>query len=94
MTEEMKKRLEEAAKEACTCKMCPFEGTCEKKCGIYESFLAGTKQGYKEAIEQAKEWLKEQAEMYCCMISGELYFEEDEMLADFEADMDKLWEGK
>ena len=65
MTEEMRKRLEEAKKE-----------------------------GYKEAIAQAKEWLAINTEEYARIIDGKEYVERKQLLADFESDMNKLWEEK
>lgn len=50
-----------------------------------ESFLAGAEYGYKEAIEAAKEWMKEHYHLF-------EHFDKDEVISDFEADMNKLWE--
>lgn len=62
-----------------------------------DGFLAGAKQGYKEAIKVAKEWLKEYtltnhtANGNICTV----FFEtKKELLTNFESDMNKLWEEK
>lgn len=51
-------------------------------------FIAGAEHGYKEAIEVAKEWLKEHWGDYYAPVEWR------NLTADFEADMNKLWEEK
>lgn len=57
-------------------------------------FRNGAKYGYKEAIAQAKEWLEtniaNQVEMMCA--EGPLMMSKTTFLADFENNMNKLWE--
>lgn len=67
--------------------------------GLREAFKdggeVGAEYGYREAIEVAKEWLKEHSHIteemrgnvHCSTIMTM-----NGMLADFEADMNKLWE--
>lgn len=58
-------------------------------------FLAGAELGYKEAIKIATEWLEtniaNQVEMMCA--EGPLMMDKRTFLADFESDMNQLWEG-
>lgn len=51
------------------------------------SFKDGAEYGYKEAIEVAKEWLKEHAKWY-------YHFNEKDLLSNFEKYMLKLWEDE
>lgn len=68
--------------------------------GFREGFLVGAEYGYKEAIAQAKEWLKKNLTITTVDQQRKLIFNvmtEDnkiKLLADFEADMNKLWEEK
>lgn len=96
MTEELRKRLEE--EYGCPITQISQEGIDHflwledrKK----ESYI----RGYKEAIEQAKKWMKINVPTICTeegdyinlgykMVSMTKY------LADFEAEMNKLWEGE
>lgn len=41
----------------------------------------------EEAIALAKEWLKENYHLFD-------HFDKDEVISDFESDMNKLWEGR
>lgn len=105
MTEEMRKRLEEAAeKYALT-----YKASLHKT--AYRSFEAGAEWMFNEAggemvfremrrmiIHQAKEWLKEN---FFTKVDDNafLYWDSNfnditEALADFENDMTKLWEGE
>ena len=92
MDAELRKRLEEAAKELADKKF-PKHRASENDRRAREDYqlcrdscIVGIELGYKEAIEVAKEWLKKQGkdwwEGYGLPFS----------LADFEADMNKLWE--
>lgn len=92
----MRKRLEEAA-----CKITndiigerPQEIYCN---AIEKGAKRGIELGYKEAIQQAKEWLKDNehfyqggSERYPELLS--MFDTTQEMLADFEEAMNKLWE--
>ena len=86
MTDELRKRIEEAADEyAYGRHSCITAGN---------GFIAGAEFGYKEAIAQAKEWLEtniaNQVEMMCA--EGPLMMSKKAFLADFETDITKLWE--
>lgn len=92
MTEEMRKRLEEAAEKESKCIDCKDKrglGLCKLYCASYRKFYAGAEYGYKEAIKQAKEWLNKNLAEY---VYG--YDSLSVILADFETDMNKLWEEK
>lgn len=79
MDEQLRKRLEKAAdKYAYGRRNCISAGN---------GFIAGAEYGYKEAIKQAKEWLKENAHDYSFSNEGC-----DALLIDFERNMNKLWE--
>lgn len=111
MTEEMRKRLEEAAEKYALEHKAEwlhqnfYVSECE------EGFLAGAEWMFKEAggemvfremrrmiLAQCKEWLKEN---FFTKVDDNafLYWDSNfnditEALADFEADMTKLWEGE
>lgn len=93
MIEEMRKRLEEAAEKMLNCNQCLswIYGECKdkSKCSLYKRTLAGAELGYKEAIERAMDWLKMEAAR-----NGKLVVIDEDLLADFENDMTKLWEGE
>ena len=88
MDKELRKRLEEAAKKSVSSnKMLSHEeGT-----GALIGFIWGAEHGYKEAIAQAKEWMRN---YFPDELDGKgfEFVSRDEILSDFEADMDKLWE--
>ena len=69
---------------------------CEDK--IYMSPLEGAELGYKEAIAQAKEWMDSKIGGYLRLVNENglmaSTFKIAHILADFEADMNKLWEGE
>lgn len=101
MEKDLHKRLEEAADRHCKCDACLSEhkatGGCWKEiCPPHSAYIAGAEYGYKEAIAQAKEWLEtniaNQVEMM--MAEGPLMMSKRTFLADFEAEMLKLWEDK
>lgn len=54
---------------------------------VATAFMRGAELGYKEAIAQAKEWMKENARHYSNTVIGRRA-----LLADFETGMNKLWE--
>lgn len=86
MTKELRKRLEEAARDYAETAVVIQSVLREEY--IKESmhdFKTGASYGYKEAITQAKEWLKENYHLFD-------HFDKDEVISDFEADMNKLWE--
>ena len=89
MNTELRKRLEEAAKE-----YEPDAFDADYILPAREGFIvsskraafrAGAEYGYKEAVEVAKDWLKENYHLFD-------HFDKDEVISDFEADMNKLWE--
>lgn len=96
MNTDLQKRLEEAAKE--------YAKRVVPECiSSYEDFfnnttadfINGAKYSYKEAIEQVKEWLKWNTQPKYIYIEGEgMFIDNAKLLADFEADMNKLWEEK
>lgn len=107
MDAEMRKKLEEAAKGYAdeNYEVDYSAGTTPYSVGLDEGahdgaedgFLAGAEHGYKEAIAQAKEWIQKNVPI--------IYTEEGDYvryknvpltiyLANFEADMNKLWEDK
>lgn len=61
--------------------------------GVKEDFYQGAEQGYKEAIEQAKEWMKNYFPVELDGKNFELV-SRDEILSDFEKAMNKLLEEK
>ena len=103
MTEEMRKRLEEAEdgiypiSEIYNDLAMEFVDT---NSGLREAFKdggeVGIELGYKEAIAQAKEWMKKNT------FTNKLYglrpiqywdfATQEQMLTNFESDMNKLWE--
>lgn len=92
MNAELRKRLEEAAEKQLNCATCLARkyGECkESKCLPYRSFLTGVEQGYKEAVEQAKKWLKDSCERV-----GFTGMTINQTADTFETDMNKLWEEK
>lgn len=114
MTEETRKRLEDAAKESVyreynckgeypclrhmDCEMCGGYNTpydcCECGAGDYkEGFLVGAEYGYKEAIAQCKAWMRN---YFPDELDGKgfEFVKLDTILADFEAEMTKLWEDE
>lgn len=102
MTEEMRKRLEEVAREYAyeNYKVDYSVGTTPYSVGLDEGarvgaedgFLAGAEWGYKEAIAMAKEWLKNNVSDYAA--SYIVGCSKGEFISDFEADMNKLLEEK
>lgn len=89
MGEQLRKRLEEAAKK--------YQEEYETTERV--AFTHGAVWGYKETIAQAKEWLKNTehfyqggSEEYPDVLS--MYDTIEEMLADFEAYMNKFGEGE
>lgn len=97
MTEEMKKRLEEAAENHCS--KYDFEPTQRNNTDsgweyghtytqLVKCFITGAEYGYKEAISLAKEWIFG----YIRTNSNDLSAYDAER--DFESDMSKLWEEK
>lgn len=68
--------------------------------GLREAFRdggeVGIELGYKEAIAQAKEWLEEKVYdgKYWGRDDEGAFLDADELLNDFESDMNKLWEGE
>lgn len=101
MDEQLRKRIEEAAEKY-------INNHSNYLCSAFlqdrlkEAHIAGAEHGYKEAIEVAKEWLKENT--YNKIIKGDLpddteepdcctlYSTQQQLLADFELYMNKLWE--
>ena len=45
-------------------------------------------------LAQCKEWMEINTEEYAIIIDGKEYIERNQILADFESDMNKLWEEK
>lgn len=100
MDKDLRKRLEEAAREFepdafDEDMILPMrEGYVVSR--IRGGFKAGAEYGYKEAITQAKEWMKKNT------FTNKLYglrpiqywdfATQEQMLTDFESDMNKLWE--
>lgn len=101
MDEEMRKRLEEAAEKYIN-NHNNYLCSAFLKDRLKEAHIAGAEHGYKEAITQAKEWLKEHfhdipqpdpdlINLHPVDVEAD-YWSMESMLADFEADMNKLWE--
>ena len=85
--EEIRKRLEEAAdKYAWSVWTNPMFLEEWNECK--RDYIAGAEYGYKEAIKQAKEWLKQN------LGSWDFTYFDDDDIADFEEAMNKLWEEK
>ena len=88
MTEDLRKRLYDAAiKRVNSNKMLSHgEGT-----GALLGFMWGAEYGFKEAIKVAKEWMQN---YFPDELDGKgfEFVSRDEVIADFEADMNKLWE--
>lgn len=82
MAEEIKKRLEEAADD--------FSSEFPNAASLKIGFFTGAEHGYKEAITQAKEWLSNN--IHSDMTIGSFFDSREAIIADFEADMNKLWE--
>lgn len=83
MDTELRKRLEEAADKYI--KIITEDIPYYHK-EVKQGFMVGAEQGYKEAITQAKKWLKKQ------LIDCDYTYLDDELIVNFEADMNKLWE--
>lgn len=93
MTEEMRKRLEEDADNHVGYHFSPNERP--EISSVRTAFYAGAVHGYKEAIAQAKEWLSETSiKKYLYDSDGRRWFNTTKFIADFESDMNKLWEGE
>lgn len=102
MTEELRKRLEEAAENTVSCDRCQTKewlSNCRAYCTPICAFIRGAEWMWKESggetvlkdmreiiLAQCKEWLNNHWD-----ISD--YNSIDEFVSDFEADMKKLWEG-
>lgn len=100
MNAELRKRLEEATEKYVLSLSLPsIERT---YVATKDDFLAGAEVGYKEAIEQAKEWMEENTETRMpdnedkdfVWVQGVRYEDKGELIARFETDMNKLWEEK
>lgn len=100
MNTDLQKRIEEAAeKYALSLQLPSIERTYY---ATRDNFKAGAEHGYKVAIALAKEWLKghigdfqpEMDDLYLVSDSDEIYYDGDELLTDFETNMNKLWEEK
>ena len=105
----MRKRLEEAADNHCGCNNCITrkEGDCFKEeCLFYKAFKAGAEWFFKDCggmtvlhdmrkmiLAHCKEWMQN---YFPDELDGKgfEFVRRDEILADFEADMNKLWEGE
>lgn len=109
MGKDLHKRLEEAAEkyvasreDGVTVKVDKGsrEETVLKLCLelCHSDYIAGAEHGYKEAIAQAREWLKEHSKTehysdgapYC----DTPFATQEDMLDTFDFDMNKLWEEK
>lgn len=99
MTEEIKKRLEDAATIE-TLKDTSkgrnrndyfISAMADHENGFREGFIAGAEQGYKEAIAQAKKWMQN---YFPDELDGNgfEFVKLNAILADFETDMNRLWE--
>lgn len=95
MDEQLRKRLEEAAREEYPSYIGEhlngrkFDVNKRDREAFIEGGNIGCTLGYKEAIAQAKEWLNKNLAEY---VYG--YDSLSVILADFETDMNKLWEEK
>lgn len=100
MDTETRKRLEEAAEKYALEHKAEWLHQNFYVSDSEEGFIAGAEYGYKEATAQAKEWLREHVpsiitETEDYVKSFELHMiPMSKFLADFEADMNKLWEGE
>ena len=110
MNTEIKKRLEEAAVQHAIQTLAYFAQHNQTPTHfdwadkVKEEYIAGAEHGYKEAVVMAKGWLEKKAHFakaqWCnCEESEDDYYNGkmyglEEALADFEADMNKLWEGE
>lgn len=79
------------------CEMCEGSNTPYdvRECGAgdyKEGFHAGAEQGYKEAIEQAKEWLHNNLHLY--IMSGSRQINYTFLMDGLEKAMNKIWEGE
>lgn len=99
MTNDLHKKLEKAANDFADKHgfRIPYDGsnnfydTTDVKASK-DGFLAGAELGYKEAITQAKEWLKNSVSDYTATyIVG---CSKGEFITNFETNMNKLWEEK
>lgn len=96
MTDELRKRLEEAAK------IMQREATPHKDWGdVRYGFSRGAAFGFKEAIKVAKEWLiehtvtrmPEEDDKDFVWVESDRYEDKEDFIARFETDMNKLSEG-
>lgn len=89
MDKELRKRLEEAAENF----LLPYEKLYHP--AIHLGFMQGAELGYKEAIAQAKEWIQKNVPIIHTEEGDYVRVKNVSMnkyLADFEAEMNKLWE--
>ena len=97
MNTDLQKRLEEAALQLFPHESCNDALTEELRNGVIDllrkAFIQGAKLGYKEAITRAKEWLENNINNYLDTLYSDVVFDE-ELLTDFEADINKFWEEK
>lgn len=91
MNTDLHKRLEEAAEKYCTDNGL-LSGACASQISyghscMHDGFIAGAELGYKEAINVAKEWLKNFLDSEDCE-----YLDNSIPANEFETAMNKLWE--
>ena len=93
MTADLHKRLEEAADKYI--KIITPDDIPYYHRNVKQGYIAGAESGYKEAIKMAEGWLNEKVYdgKYWGRDDEGAFLDADELLADFEADMNKLWEG-
>lgn len=98
MNKDLHKRLDEAAKEYAD-KRFPRHRASENDRRAREdyqlcrdTYKAGAEQGYKEAIEQAKEWLHNNLHLY--IMSGSRQINYTFLMDGLEKAMSELWEEK
>lgn len=90
MEKDLRNRLEEAARKS-------FEERYPDGIDLYkdaqiDGFIAGAEHGYKEAIALVKEWWWENIDaLFGHKITKDEF---DNLIADFESDMNKLWEDE
>lgn len=62
--------------------------------GVKEDFITGAEQGYKEAIKEAKEWMKNYFPVELDGKNFEFVSRDDEIIPDFETYMNELFGGE